>query len=56
MGVTALLLDTHVLLWALVEPGRIPEPTRAAQAMTESLPLVTMDAALPALPGLRIVW
>ena len=28
----------------------------AAQAMVESLPVVTADAALSALPGLRIVW
>jgi PIN domain nuclease of toxin-antitoxin system len=25
--VTALLLDTHALLWALIEPDRIPAPT-----------------------------
>ena len=24
-----LLLDTHVLLWALAEPDRLPQPTRA---------------------------
>jgi PIN domain nuclease of toxin-antitoxin system len=129
---TSLLLDTHALLWALLEPDRIPEPTRAhlgqastdlvvsaasaweiatkyrlgkldgaaavvhgyrdhlarlrarelpitahhaltaglltwshrdpfdrviaAQAMIESLPLVTADNALSAFPGLRIVW
>ena len=28
----------------------------AAQCMIESLPLVTADAALSTLPGLRIVW
>ena len=129
---TSLLLDTHALLWALLEPDRIPEQTRthlsqagtdlivsaasaweiatkhrlgkldgavavvhgyhdhlsrlrvrelpitshhaltagllnwqhcdpfdrmiAAQAMIESLPIVTVDAALATLPGLRIVW
>lgn len=30
MGVSALLLDTHVLLWALLDPGRIPAQTLAA--------------------------
>lgn len=128
----SLLLDTHVLLWALLDPERIPEATLreiraaesalgvsaataweiatkirlgrlpgvqavvhgyhdhlarlrarelpitgrhaltagtlawehrdpfdrmiAAQAMIESLPLVTADAALSAFPGVRIVW
>jgi hypothetical protein len=28
----------------------------AAQAMIESVPLVTADTALSSLPGLRIVW
>jgi PIN domain nuclease of toxin-antitoxin system len=28
--VTALLLDTHVLLWARLDPGRIPADTLAA--------------------------
>jgi PIN domain nuclease of toxin-antitoxin system len=28
--VTALLLDTHALLWSLLEPGRIPAATLAA--------------------------
>jgi PIN domain nuclease of toxin-antitoxin system len=45
VGVTSLLLDTHALLWALLDPD-----------MIESLPLVTADAALSSLPGLRIVW
>jgi PIN domain nuclease of toxin-antitoxin system len=129
---TSVLLDTHALLWTLLEPDRIPEPTLAhiraadtdlvvsaasaweiatkyrlgklndaaaavhgyldhlarlrarelpitshhaltagalnwghrdpvdrviaAQCMIESLPLVTADAALSTLPGLRIVW
>jgi PIN domain nuclease of toxin-antitoxin system len=129
---SSLLLDTHVLLWTLLTPDRIPEPTLAhirdpgtdvvisaataweiaskhrlgkldtaaavvhgyhdhlarlrarelpitshhaltagllnwehrdpfdrviaAQCMTASLPLVTADTALAALPGLRIIW
>ena len=128
----SLLLDTHVLLWTLLMPDRIPEPTLAhirdpatdvvisaasaweigakyrlgkldtaaavvhgyydhlarlrarelpitshhaltagmlnwdhrdpfdrviaAQCMTDSLPLVTADSTLAALPGLRVVW
>ncbi len=127
-----LLLDTHALLWVLLEPDRIPSPTLeqirdagtelvvspasaweigtkyrlgkladaqavihgysdhlarlgavelpitahhaltagllgwdnrdpfdrmiAAQCMTESIPLVTADAALAAFPGVRTVW
>ncbi len=27
---TSLLLDTHALLWVLLDPGRIPAPTLAA--------------------------
>jgi PIN domain nuclease of toxin-antitoxin system len=128
---TPLLLDTHALLWTLLDPNRIPERTLAhirdagtdlivsaasaweiatkhrlgkldaaavvhgyrdhllrlrarelpisshhaltaglltwqyrdpfdrviaAQAMIESVPLVTADTALSSLPGLRIVW
>jgi PIN domain nuclease of toxin-antitoxin system len=129
---SSLLLDTHVLLWTLLTPDRIPEPTLAhirdpgsdvvvsaataweiatkyrlgkldtaaavvhgyhdhlarlrarelpitshhaltagmlnwdhrdpfdrviaAQCMTASLPLVTADTTLAALPGLRIIW
>jgi PIN domain nuclease of toxin-antitoxin system len=31
-----LLLDTHVLLWALVEPGRLPTDARAAMEAPEN--------------------
>ena len=30
MGVTGLLLDTHALLWVLLEPERLPDDTLAA--------------------------
>jgi PIN domain nuclease of toxin-antitoxin system len=41
----------------LTWPHRDPfDRVIAAQCMIESLPLVTADPALAALPGLRIVW
>lgn len=35
-----LLLDTHVLLWALIEPGRLPAAARAALEATDSSPTI----------------
>jgi len=40
-----LLLDTHVLLWALAEPERL-SLTLEAQALTEPARLLTVDARL----------
>jgi len=39
--VTALLLDTHALLWFLVDDRRLSEPARAAIAAERNVPLVS---------------
>lgn len=36
-----LLLDTHVLLWAALEPGRLSEAVRRAMAATTNVRLVS---------------
>jgi len=41
--VSRILLDTHLLLWAVAEPNKLPA---GAQAKTEPLVLLTNDAIL----------
>lgn len=46
MGVTAYLLDTHVLLWLLGEPARVPERVREQLADPAVDLLVSAASAL----------
>jgi PIN domain nuclease of toxin-antitoxin system len=43
--VTSLLLDTHALLWVLVEPGRIPVETLATVRAPENTVYVSAASA-----------
>lgn len=45
MGVTALLLDTHALLWVLLEPERIPRGTMAVVRSPETTVYVSAASA-----------
>lgn len=40
------LLDTHILVWWLTEPGRLSAPQREAVESEESLPLLVADISL----------
>ena len=50
---SSLLLDTHALPWSHRDPF---DRVIAAQAVLESLPVVTSDAALSGFPAIRTVW
>ena len=45
MGVTSLLLDTHVLLWVLLAPDRIPAETLATVRAPETTVYVSAASA-----------
>ena len=48
---TPVLVDTHVFVWALAAPARVPDPfdrMLVAQARVEGFALLSFDAALDA--------
>ena len=45
MGVSSLLLDTHALLWLLLDPGRIPAATLALVRAPETTVYVSAASA-----------
>ena len=45
MGVTSLLLDTHALLWVLLDPERVPVETLAAVRAPETTVYVSAASA-----------
>ena len=45
MGVTALLLDTHALLWVLLDPARIPAETLATVRAPDTTVYVSAASA-----------
>jgi hypothetical protein len=61
MGSLKLLLDTHVFLWAVLEPDKLPAGLReridrilAAQALLMEVELASTDAVFRSFEGVRV--